>query len=201
MKINQNFNDWFSSRGDETVMLDHIINESSHVVEIGGFKGIWVSQIVEKYNPYVYIFEPVQKYYEFLCEKFKDNSKIKVYKLGISDKKEKANISIIDDGSSLISSSDKSEIIELIPFDEMLKMLNLKSIDLIQINIEGAEYDLLDFAISKNCLKNIQKMLIQFHTNINDCENRRIKIQSNLEKLGFSKLFDYPFIWEGWVNN
>jgi FkbM family methyltransferase len=201
MKINQNFNDWFSSRGDETVMLDHIIDQNSHVVEIGGFKGVWVSQIVDRYNPYIHIFEPVQEYYEFLSKKFKDNPKIKIYKLGISNKKEKVNISLIDDGSSLISTSNKFEVIDLIPFDEMIKMLNLKTIDLIQINIEGSEYDLLDFAITKNCLKNIQKILIQFHTNVDDCENRRITIQSNLEKLGFSKLFDYPFIWEGWVNN
>lgn len=201
MKINQNFNDWFSSRGDETVMLEHIIDKNSHVVEIGGFKGVWVSQIVEKFNPYIHIFEPVQEYYTFLCEKFKDNPKIKVYKLGISNKKEKVNISLIDDGSSLVSTSNKFELIDLIPFDEMIQMLNLKSIDLVQVNIEGAEYDLLDFAIAKNCLKNIQKILVQFHTNINNCEIRRNEIQSNLEKLGFSKLFDYPFIWEGWVNN
>ena len=37
----------------------------------------------------------------------------------------------------------------------MLEMLDLKSVDLLQINIEGAEYDLLDFAIAKNSLKDI----------------------------------------------
>ena len=50
MNINQNFDKWFSSRGDETVMLDHNINENSHVIEIGGFKGVWVKQIVDKYK-------------------------------------------------------------------------------------------------------------------------------------------------------
>jgi FkbM family methyltransferase len=201
MNNKQNFNDWFSSHGDETVMLDHPIDESSHVVEIGGFKGVWVSQIANKFNPYIHIFEPVQEYYSFLCEKFKDNDKIKIYKLGISNKKENVKISLIDDGSSLISTSDKTEAIDLIPFDEMIKILDLNTINLMQINIEGAEYDLLDFAISKDCLKNIQKILIQFHTNIENCETRRNNIQTNLEKLGFSKIFDYPFIWEGWVNN
>lgn len=200
MNINQNFDKWFSSRGDETVMLDHNINENSHVVEIGGFKGVWVKQIVDKYNPYIHIFEPVQEYYTFLCKKFEDNPKIKIYKLGISDKKDNVNISLIDDGSSLFSTSDKTEVIDLIPFDEMIEMLDLKSIDLLQINIEGAEYDLLDFAITKNSLKDIQKILIQFHTNINNCEIRRKEIQSNLVKLGFTKIFDYPFIWEGWIN-
>ena len=201
MKIEQNFNEWFSSHGDETLMVEHIINNKSHVVEIGGFKGVWVSQIVEKYNPYVYIFEPVEEYYSFLCNKFKDNHKIKIYKLGISNKNDSLNISIGCDGSSLMSISDKKELIDVICFDEMIKLLKLKTIDLMQINIEGAEYDLLDFALKKDSFKSIQKVLIQFHTNVDDCEKRRNSIQSNLEKIGFSKLFDYPFIWEGWVNN
>jgi FkbM family methyltransferase len=198
MSINQNFNEWSSIRGDETLMLDHTINENSHVVEVGGYKGVWASQIISKFNPYVYIFEPIQEYYSFLCEKFKDNPKVKIYKFGVCDKNESIDIFLIGDSSSIITNSDKNESIDIISFDKMVDMLNLKSIDLMQINIEGSEYNLLDFAISENYLNNIQKILIQFHTNVEDCVSRRHNIQSNLRAIGFSNIFDYPFIWEGW---
>jgi hypothetical protein len=83
----------------------------------------------------------------------------------------------------------------------MIDILNLPSIDLIQINIEGSEYNLLDFAISKNYLNNIQKILIQFHTNVENCVDRRNNIQNNLKNIGFTKMFDYSFIWEAWIKN
>lgn len=201
MSINPNYNEWASIRGDETLMLDHTINENSHVVELGGYKGVWVSQIVDKFNPYVYIFEPVQEYYSFLCEKFKDNPKIKIYKFGVSDKNESINISLIGDSSSIISHSNKTESIDILSFDKMIDILNLPSIDLMQINIEGSEYSLLDFAISKNYLNNIQKILIQFHTNVENCVDRRNNIQHNLKNIGFTKIFDYSFIWESWTKN
>jgi hypothetical protein len=68
-----------------------------------------------------------------------------------------------------------------------------------QINIEGAEYDVLEHAIKNNLLKNINKIIVQFHTNVEDCYIRRSNIQNKLQEFGYSKLFDYPFIWEGWA--
>lgn len=201
MNVLQNFHDWHLCKGDETLMLDHQLDSNSHVIELGGFKGVWVSQIVEKFDPYIYIFEPVQEYYDFLCEKYKENKKIKIYKFGVSNKTDNINISLIGDSSSIVSHSDKFESINIISFDKMIDMLNLKIIDLIQINIEGSEYDLLEYALINNYLNNIKKILIQFHTNVCDCQSRRDSIQSDLRKNGFTKLFDYPFIWEGWINN
>jgi len=199
MYISQDFNKWFSDRGDETLMLDHKINKESNILEIGGYKGVWVSHIIEKYNPNVFIFEPVEEYYNHLCSKFSSNPKVKIFKFGVSNKTQNANISLIDDGSSLIFNSDHKEKIELISFDTMLDYLNLQNIDLMQINIEGAEYDVLEHAIKNNLLKNINKIIVQFHTNVEDCYIRRSNIQNKLQEFGYSKLFDYPFIWEGWA--
>lgn len=199
MNIHQDFNKWFYDKGDDTLMLDHNLTEDSNVLEIGGYKGVWVSQIVSKYNPNVFIFEPVKEYYNYLCDKFLNNKKVKIFNCGVCDKTEKINISLIDDGSSLISNSDNKQSVDIVSFDDMLKITNLKNIDLVQINIEGAEYNLLEHIFKNNLYQSINKFLIQYHTNIIDCDVRRSNIQNCFENVGYHKVFDYPFIWEGWM--
>ena len=77
----------------------------------------------------------------------------------------------------------------------------IEEIDLLQINIEGAEYDILDNWIDNKVINKIKTLQIQFH-NFKEIPNyveRRENIRNNLLKLGFTEKFNYQWVWECWT--
>ena len=55
MNNNNEIKRWFADNGDYTHNITYDLNENSVVMDLGGFTGIWASQIIERYNPNVYI--------------------------------------------------------------------------------------------------------------------------------------------------
>jgi FkbM family methyltransferase len=193
----QSINKWRSDNGNYTNALNFDIDDNSIVVDLGAYKGVWAQQIIDKYNPYVYLFEPIPEFYNLLLSKFKDNPKVKVFNYGISTINKKDFIYKNEDAtSSYILNSNKLEV-EFIDFESMFNLSGLKTIDLIQINIEGEEYPLLEQISSKDIIKKIRNIQIQYHTWIENSYSRRESIQNEMSKY-FDKTYDYPFVFEGW---
>ena len=61
---------WFADNGDATHNLNHNLNRDSIVLDIGGYTGVWASQILEKYDCQIYILEPVPDFYKILKQRF-----------------------------------------------------------------------------------------------------------------------------------
>ena len=82
--------------------------------------------------------------------------------------------------------------------DIFLNEFKIDEVDLIQINIEGDEYDLLDYMIENKLIRRFKNIQIQFHLNIENCIQRRDIIRDKLLENNFEINFDYPFVWESW---
>ena len=84
------------------------------------------------------------------------------------------------DSSSLYVSNPNSEIedIETITFDK----IEIEKIDLLKINIEGAEYDLLEDMIKKNLVSKCNNIQVQFHTFISGYKERYELIKYGLSQ-------------------
>jgi hypothetical protein len=67
----------------------------------------------------------------------------------------------------------------------------------LKLNIEGAEYDVLDRLCDAGMLPGIRSLLLQFHRFTPDDERRRASIQARLAE-AHRLIFDYPFVWERW---
>ena len=61
-------NQWFKDNGDSTLRVKYPISENSIVFDVGGYMGEWSLKIVDRYNPYIYIFEPVPEFYSIIVE-------------------------------------------------------------------------------------------------------------------------------------
>jgi FkbM family methyltransferase len=138
-------NKWFKDNGDESHRINYNLTKDSLVFDLGGYIGDWSQKINDKYNCHIYIFEPVLKYFTILENKFEKNDKIKNYCFGLSNNT--VETEIINDGasSSMYLKNGVKEKIKLVNFKDFLEKENIINIDLIKINIEGGEYDLLDF--------------------------------------------------------
>jgi len=191
---------WFAANGDMTHRLDYPhLNKGSLVVDLGGYEGQWASNIFSKYCSNVWVFEPYQPYFHNIVERFSKNEKIKVFDFGLGQSESKLSFSVSEDSSSAFHHIEgaSSDTIQLRKASQFLEVEKVNHIDLLKINIEGAEYDLLEHLIESEWIKKISNIQVQFHDFVDNAEERMKNIQINLSKT-HQLTYQFEFVWENW---
>jgi len=194
----QEIQKWVRDRGDYTHNLNYDLNEDSVVVDLGGYTGIWGQQIINKYNPNLYILEPVPSFFNGMVNKFSTNSKVRLLNVGVSNENKSGSIFMGNDGTSSNLASGEEIKVKFNTIDKVLAIWGLDEVDLIQINIEGDEYSLLESMLETGSVKKFKNIQVQFHLGIKNDIDRRNKIREELVNGGFKIKFDYAFVWESW---
>jgi FkbM family methyltransferase len=189
---------WIQDNGNNTHAITYPLNENSTVVDLGGFHGVWADQIISKYNPNIFLFEPIPAFYEILKTKFSNNPKVKVFNFGISTSNHEGVLYLNEDGTSKYVVNNTPVKVNFITVTKLLELIGCETVDLIQINIEGEEYELLKQMLENKTSNNFKNIQIQFHTYVENAVEKRSKIQVGLSE-NFNKLYDYPFVFEGWT--
>lgn len=188
---------FFSDYGDTTVRLNYDLNESSIVFDLGLYMGDFTEKIVNKYDCFVYGYEPIQKYYDISLHKFENNPKIKIFNYGLGDRTETVKIIDSADSSSIYQEAlDDFEVVNIIDISDEISNLKIEKIDLMKINIEGAEYTLLDRMIKSGIIEIVDNLQIQFHKE-HENEITRDYIQSHLKDT-HNLTYNYTYVWENW---
>ena len=190
---------YFTLMNGEKKRLDYNLDENSIVVDLGSYHGCFALEIFKKFKCTVYSFEPLKQFYEY--SKFtikKDKIKFFNYALGKSNDKEILYLN--GDETSFFNKSNINEEIDIREFNQAISDLDIKKIDLLKINIEGAEYDLLDHILENNIILKIKNLQIQFHSNIIDFKKRKKIITKNLSKT-HKRNWYFPGVWENWIIN
>jgi FkbM family methyltransferase len=190
---------WIRDRGDYTHNLNYDLNSDSVVMDLGGYTSIWAQQILDKYNPNIYIIEPVPTFYDTLVSKFNSNNKVNLLNVGVATENKKDIIYVNNDGSSLFSTTGTPKEVNFCTIDNILNSWNLDKIDLVQINIEGGEYPLMEYMLSNGTINMFNNIQVQFHCVADTDIIRRQNIRKGLENNNFKIKFDYPFVWESWA--
>jgi hypothetical protein len=95
-----------------------------------------------------------------------------------------------------VNASGLEYLAPAIHFSNWLKNENL-DIGLLEINIEGGEYNLLSDLIESRQIKRIKTLLIQFHNNERNSEFQRASIRHLLQET-HEQIFNYDWVWEKW---
>ena len=171
------------------------LNEDSIVFDVGAFEGEYFTKIYDKYKCNIHAFEPVTSF----VEKYKNttNPKIIVNSFALGDSTEDFEIVVDDNSSSQFIKGDNTIKCKKVKFREYINSQKLKNIDLIKLNIEGAEYELLEEIIDSEFQDKIDGFLIQFHYLSHTPIKRREKIINKLKET-HEPVFYYPFVWEYW---
>lgn len=195
----QEITKWFADRGDYTHNITYPLNENSIIMDLGGYTGVWAHQMIEKYNPYVYILEPVPNFYNGMVSKFSNNNKVNLLNVGINSEDKDGVIFMSGDGTSSNLTNGEVINVKFNTIETILEHFKLKQVDLIQINIEGDEYPLLEHMLKTGSVNKFKNIQIQFHLGIDNCIQRRDIIRQGLVENNFKIKFDYPFVWESWT--
>jgi FkbM family methyltransferase len=188
---------WFKDRGDETLRINYPLSPTSIVWDLGGYHGNWSADIASRYDPYIFIFEPLPNFFAQLVKRFQFNPKVKIYNCGISDRDGIAEIAELDDASSIYKSIGSRLQIRLRDVSRVISENSIQKVDLIKINIEGEEYPVLHRMLECHIVPLCTDIQVQFHTFYPDAELLRNKIRTELSKTHFLT-YDYRFVWENW---
>jgi FkbM family methyltransferase len=182
---------WYLDNGDNTLRINYPeLDKDSVVVDLGARHGSWSDQIRNKYFPQIFCFEVVSEF----CEELR-NKGYSVFKNAVYNKDGIIKIGI-EEGEGSVYHEDNSFEVESIEARRIFEVIEKDNIDLIKINVEGAEYSILDNLIKSKKIKNIKNLQIQFHI-IETYEKEYDRIRKELEKT-HRVTWRYPFVWENW---
>lgn len=116
------------------------------VYDVGANVGVFSSKILDLYpDARLVLFEPIKDYYDYLKDKFKDNSNVDVYNFALVESTR--FLSISKDGDNLgyntitdIANYGTKEEINGIALSSLQKIENFPPPDLIKVDVENSEY-------------------------------------------------------------
>lgn len=101
-------------------------------------------------------------------------------------------------GAYYYSSAHEDPNTEYECFDINSLLSKYDEIALVKINIEGAEYDLLEHIYRGDHMRRIKELQIQFHLIEGEDLIMRYEVLSELMSETHSLTWAYPFCWENW---
>ncbi|WP_374407599.1 FkbM family methyltransferase [Hydrogenophaga sp.] len=171
---------------------DGILNSESIVVDIGLGEDISFSEsLIATYGCQVYGFDPTPRSIKYVRDR--SPKKFHLYALGVAGTNRITtfflpNISNHISGSIIKSNHvGNSQVnVELIDLTSLLELINKPGIDLLKIDIEGAEYELLESSAFKDNAHSIKILCIEFHHRWKEIgPQATLAAVASLRKMGF----------------
>lgn len=159
----------FSKLVKLSVVETHTLNTAwitagGNILDLGANHGAFSRNLGERFNSNLYLVEANPK----LVEELKHNPKFHVLHAAASGKPGKIsfNISEADDASTINSVCllpiTTSVTVDGLTYTEILKYFNIQTVDVLKVDIEGAEIDFIA-AMSDQELLAIKQITIEFH--------------------------------------
>jgi len=161
------------------------------VFDVGFNFGIFSLGALNNGASKIYGFEPNKNIYNIIKEIYPDKDKVQIYNVAVSDKNE---ILTFYEGENTLASSLENNVgdykesyeVECINFYDFILKNEIKKIDFLKIDCEGAEYQIFE-SIPDEYFSTINKIHVEFHFN----EGEKIKSLINkLEKNNFEWWFE-----------
>lgn len=189
---------WFADNGDTTLRLNYNLDKKSIVFDVGGYYGDFASEIFRIYSSQIFVFEPVASFYNHIVNRFTTNENIRVFNFGLGAKSETTEISLLDDRSSLYANNGLKTTINIKSIVDYILSEKIEYIDLIKLNIEGAEYELLESLILNGMIANFGNIQVQFHDFVIENAKERMDNIHKALSLTHDQTWSYEFVWENW---
>ena len=178
------------------------MSTDSVIIDLGTYKGYTTKLLSNLYKSRIYTFEPMIPFYTIAKTECEAHPNITLLPYGLGNGNYKFLMNMGTDGTSMYSPVDAATAYEctIVDFFEFLQERSIPTIDLLHVNIEGAEYDLLDYILSKDFQLNIKCLIVQFHYKSPTNDEKLARYFSTLEKT-HTLVYDYKYVWTKWVRH
>jgi FkbM family methyltransferase len=181
--------------------VDYPLNEDSLVVDVGGLTGDWAARIYCRYSCYIDVFEPHPVLVQQANENFLLNDKVCAFPYGLAAKNGEMVLYGAGNESSLYPTQNTAEkyTVQIKKASEVFNELySNTTIDLLKLNVEGAEYEILPDLINNFGMEKIKNIQIQFHQVVQNYTEKRERIRDDLVRLGFIQTWNDEWVFENW---
>jgi hypothetical protein len=158
------------------------------VIDLGAYRGEWAAEIQSRYGCQMIVVEPTHSIVGFPAE---------VINKAISDHDGR-----LEFGGAYYYTSRFEPVHQTFEcFDAKDLFSRFDEIALVKVNIEGDEYDLMDYLIGLNLHLRVRDWQIQFHeVQGMDYQSRYYGIIQRLSE-SHHLTYHYSYCWEGWRRN
>lgn len=177
-------------------------NEKLVFVDGGCHNGVF-SDIALACGAISYAFEPNIYLCAFLKNLYKNNPDFILSQRAISNKNDKTIFydladDVVSQGASIIKSNTRIDLqkqgyeVWMVDFCEFIKELLQKhgKINFIKLDIEGAEFDVLDAFIEQKLWENIEYIMVETHERLFDNPNEKLNtLKSKISKNNISNIY------------
>lgn len=157
---------WYEEDGDGQYYCNWpSLTPDSVVFEAGGYEGAWAKRIADAYDPIIHSFEPAPRAHKMAVDKLKEYPKVHLHLYGLGATNETLPLGDSDrDGASFLKPDEQPSVMaQKRCFAEVMQELQVDHIDLFSINIEGGEYELLPYLTQAGIIRDIDRLMIQWH--------------------------------------
>ncbi len=179
--------------------FNYRLDASSIVYDVGGFEGSFADVIRKRFDCTVYVFEPDPTSFSNLKRRFSADRKVILIEGGLAGSEGEAVLAQAGEASRVFEAGIAGGVsIRLISAPDFLHAHNHERIELMKINIEGAEYELMDSLVRSGLHLNVVNFLVQFHAFGNRYRSDYIALVKELNKSHVCE-WRFPFLWESWT--
>jgi FkbM family methyltransferase len=172
------------------------IRENQTVVVLGGYLGDSISEWRNRFGCFVVSFEPIPEYANTLRAKFMADSRVSIHEFAVTNQDSSIELGIEGEGTGIYSKSTTNLKVKAKDISRVVDETG-DSVKVLEMNIEGAEYDCLERLIQTKQISSVETLLIQFHHFGYEEELRRAKIRKDLNHTHIC-IYDFPWVWERW---
>jgi FkbM family methyltransferase len=161
-----------------------ILDCNSVVVDLGANEGSFSHEIIKRFGCTVFAAEPIKS----VSARTGTHPRLTVLNCGIGKETGEVTINVFRDRcASLLpprpNEAATGEKIEVVTFSRFLSLTGVFEVDLLKLDIEGAELDVLD-SIDDETLRRIRQITVEFH-DYPDTARRVDSIRQRLRAAGF----------------
>lgn len=186
----------YSLAGGDKLLITEIHNSRGTLLDVGAYDGELALQVA-LLNPEreIISYEPVNNFYMNLSEKASNFPNWSTYCYGLGVETEDVEISLLGTSSSIVANiSNQRSVIQI---RDICEEIENKENLVLKLNIEGAEYALLEKLIERKFINKINTLIVQFHKIDGNSLQTKKKIIEQLSQTHVCK-WSYNFVWEIW---
>ena len=181
-----------SKYGGWAILRDSLAKDST-VISVGiGEDASFDLSLIKKYGCKILAFDPTPKSVEWVEKNIKEPL-FKLHKIALSHNDGYLRLFLPTNpnyvSASLVSknkTSSDSFNAEAIRLKSLIGKFNIKTIDLLKMDIEGAEYDVIKDGLTSGALLSVKQLLIEFHHYFPEfCIDHTIESVRRLNESGF----------------
>jgi FkbM family methyltransferase len=181
--------------GDASVVASLGSKETDRILILGGYIGDSVERFSRTPHSEIIVLEPIDFYFTKLQHRFRNSKEIKILNVGVGYSTRSETLYSNGQTTSSFDQSGSPEIVSLVDISSLLDQIG--TVDILEINIEGGEYEVLQRLIEIQQLSTIRTLIIQFHAVVGNHEELRALIRTSLRQT-HKEVFNYHYVWERW---